>query len=229
MKQSLTLIKKAVRILLILSYSAMSFAIFAQETEQSHLNQSSLKFKDGIYANVEMVKKNCPVPSTRIETQLEITDRDFYKEVTRSDQIIFYDENGVRISLDTKRIWGYSYNGDLHINLGGYFHKINFAGRISHFIASRTTYVPVSFPEGSISPDVYFPPVLLTTRKREYLIDIMNNKVWEFDLKGLEKVLRNDPQLLEEFMALKKRKKEPMKYNFLLRYNEKYPLEIPFD
>ncbi len=126
-------------------------------------------------------------------------------------------------------IWGYSYNGDLHINLGGYFHKIDFVGRISHFIASKTTYVPQSIPEGRISPDVYYPPVLLTSRKREYLIDIMDNKVWEFDLEGLEKVLENDPQLWNEFMALKKRKKEHMKYTYLLRYNEKYPLDIPFD
>jgi len=229
MKQSIVVRCKVAGIFLILLYSAMSSAIVAQETGQSHLKQSSFKFKDGVYANVEMVKKNSPVPSTRIESRLEVTDRDFYKEMTRSDQIIFYDENGVKISLDTKGIWGYSNNGDLHINLGGNFNKINFVGRISHFIASKTTYVPVSYPESNISPEVYMNPVLLTLRKREYLIDITNNKVWEFDLEGLEKVLKNDPQLLDEFMALKKRKKEPMKYNFLLRYNERHPLEIPFD
>ena len=221
---------KIVRILFVLSYSTIAWSIFAQEAEQSHLNQESLEFRDGVYTNVDMVKKNLPIPSTRIVTDMEVNDRDFYKEVTRTDEIIFYDENGVRTSLDTKSIWGYSYNGDLHINVVGEFHKIDFVGRISYFIALKTTYAPVILPEGKMSRDVqFFPPVMITARKSEYLIDIMENKVWEFDSDGLEKVLKNDPPLLNEFMALKKRKKEHMKYNYLLRYNEKYPLDIPFD
>lgn len=219
-----------VRILLILSYSTIAWSVFAQEAEQSHLNQQSLEFREGVYANVDMVQKNLPIPSTRIVTDMEVNDRDFYKEVTRADEIIFYDENGVRTSLNTKSIWGYSYNGDLHINIGGYFHKIDFVGRISHFIAAKTTYAPVILPEGKMSKDVlFFPPVMITARKSEYLIDIMENKVWKFDLEGIEKVLKNDPPLWNEFMALKKRDKEHMKYTYLLRYNEKYPLDIPLD
>ena len=46
-------------------------------------------------------------------------------------------------------------------------------------------------------------------------------------MANLEGMLQEDPELLNEFLALKKRKKEKLKYVFLMRYNEKYPLEIP--
>ena len=217
--------KRVLRVLVILSYSTFASALIAQETEQYHLDQQSLKFRDGVYTNIGMVKKNSPIPSTWIETDMEVNDRDFYKKITKADEIVFFDDNGVRTTLDTKSVWGYSYKGDLHINVGGEFHKIDFVGRISYFIASRTTYGPLRYLEEN--PDVWYAqPVLITTKHKEYLVDIVDNKVWDFDLDGLELVLKNDPQLWNEFMNLKKRKREYMKYIFLIRYNEKYPLDI---
>ena len=69
---------------------------------------------------------------------------------------------------------------------------------------------------------------MITLKYRDYLVDIEENKFWEFDMEGIERVLKNDPQLLSEFENLKKREKEKMKYTFLLRYNQKYPLDIHF-
>ena len=67
----------------------------------------------------------------------------------------------------------------------------------------------------------------MTAKHEEYLVDIVDNKVWKFDLEGLEQVLKKDPQLWNEFMTLQKREKEYLKYIFLNRYNKKYPLDIP--
>jgi len=53
--------------------------------------------------------------------------------------------------------------------------------------------------------------------------------VWDFDLDGLGRVLKEDPQLWDEYMTLNKREKENLRYVFLNRYNKKYPLDIPFD
>lgn len=183
---------------------------------------AQVKFRDGIFANIAMVKSNSPIPASWIETDMDIDDRKFYKNITRSREIIFYDDNGVRSVLETRSIWGYSYRGDLHINVGGAFHKIDFVGRLSHFAASKTTYeeIPVSGYEG------YFIPVLVTTRKREYIVDIEENKVWSFDLEGMKQALNNDSLLLDEFMSLTKRDQNNSMYIFLRRYNEKYPLEI---
>jgi len=220
--------KKVLRTLVILSYSTIASTLIAQETEKYHLDQQSLKFRDGIFTNIDMVKINSPIPSTWIETDMEVKDRGFYKKITKNDEIVFFDDNGVRTSLETKSIWGYGIRGDLHINVGGEFHKIDFVGRISHFIASKTTYGPISLAEDKLPNDIqYIQPVRITARHKEYLVDIVDNRVWEFDLDGLELVLKNDPQLWNEFMTLKKREKEHLKYIFLNRYNEKYPFDIP--
>ena len=220
--------KIVLRILVILSYTTIAPALFAQESEQYYLNKKAFKFKDGVYTNIDMVKGNCPIPSTWIETYMDVNDRRFYKRITRNNAIVFFDDNGVRTSLETKSIWGYSHRGDLHINVGGEFHKIDFVGRISHFIASKTTYGPISIYENNLPMDVqYIQPVRITAKHKEYLVDIEDNKVWEFDVDGLESVLKKDPKLLDEFMNLSKREKENLKYIFLSRYNESYPLDIP--
>ena len=103
--------KKVVRILVVLSFSTLTSALIAQETELYYQNQQSLKFRDGVYTNIGMVKNNSPIPSTWIETDMELNDRDFYKKITWNDEIVFFDDNGVRTSLDTRNIWGYSFGG----------------------------------------------------------------------------------------------------------------------
>lgn len=209
---------RALGVLFILTYSSIASSIIAQAPE----------FNDGIYTNVEMVKNNRPLPLTWIVSEMEVDDRNFYKNLMKSEQIIFFDDNGVRTSLETKSIWGYSHKGDLYINVGGAFHKIDFFGRISHFVASKSTYAPLEILEGQ--RDIWYnKPVGITIRNRKYLLDIEENKVWDFDLDGLERVLENDPELLNEYEALKDRKKEKMKYVFLRRYNEKYPLNYPLE
>lgn len=221
---------KLIRILLVFSYSTIASALIAQEIEQYQLHQQALKFTDGVYTNIGMVEKNSPIPSTWIVTDMDVNDRNFYNKLTRADEIEFYDDNGVRTLLNTKRIWGYCYNGNLHINVGGAFHKIDFVGRISHFFASKTTYYPNPLL-GSYSTLSFWSskPILITSRNEEYLVDILENKVHVFDVDGLERTLKNDPQLWNEFSTLKKQEKERLKYIFLKRYNAKYPLDIPFD
>lgn len=218
--------RKALRILLFISYSTIASALFAQETVQYHRYQQSLKFKDGVYTNIGMVKDNSPIPSTWIETEMEVNDRDFYENITRADDIVFFDDNGVRTVLNTKKIWGYCHHGDLHINVGGFFHKIDFVGRISHFTALKTTYDPFFYTEEDRPGFFYYMPPVLTIKQREYLVDIVDNKAWEFDLDGLERVLIKDPQLWNEFKTLKKKEKEYLKYIYLKRYNNKFPLDI---
>ena len=42
---------------------------------------------------------------------------------------------------------------------------------------------------------------MLTIRNQEFLVDIIDDKVREFDLEGLEGVLKNDSELWNEFIT----------------------------
>lgn len=217
--------KKVLRILLIFSCSINATALMGQGNRQYYQIQQELKFKDGLYANIDMVMKNSPIPDTWIETDMDVNDRDFYKNIIRADEIVFFDDNGIRSYFDAKSIWGYSRNGELHINVGGAFHKINIFGRISHFFASKTTFYPNPFMS---QLDFWSAqPILVTEKREEYLVDILDNKLWKFDLEGLERVLKLDTLLWDEYVILKKKEKKQLKYIFLNRYNAKYPLDFP--
>lgn len=215
-------------IVILLVLSTFSPAVIAQGTEKDHLGLRSLEFKEGVYINLGMVKRNAPVPPTWIETEFEVDDRDFYKKITREEEIIFFDDNGVRTPIARDSIWGYCNKGDLHINIYGDFHRIDFVGRMSYFIARKATYMEYEV-RGSHPRSISFLTFEVIANNTAYLVDMVNDKIMVFDAPRLEEVLEDDPELWNEYNSLKKRKKEKMKFVFLQRYNEKYPLEIPFD
>ena len=215
------------RLLVILSCSTIASGLIAQSTTQYYTTHQSVKFRPGVYVKIDMVKRNRPIPSTWIETDMDVTHHDFYANITKADEIIFFDDNGVRTSIPTDSIWGYSHNGDLHINIYGDFHRIDYVGRISHFIALKSTLVEFEI-KGRRPWNIHYLTFEAVVKNKGYLVDLVDDKVSVFDVAGLEQVLKEDPQLWNEFMALKKRKKEKLKYVFLTRYNEKFPLDIPF-
>lgn len=218
----------AVKIILgLFVYISLISALNSSEAASYRQTQASFKFKDGIFITIEMVRNNRPMPPTWIETDIEIDDPYFYEKITRADVLRFYDENGVSRWINIEDIWGYGLNSILYVNIGSKFHKINFIGRVSHFVASATTgSPPVIRKERYINGPIYeYKHERLTVKHKEYLIDFENNSYWEFDIYGLEKVLADDPRLLNEFDSLSKRKQNKMKYNYLIRFNEKHPFD----
>ena len=220
--------KMALGIYVLLVFSACTSAAFAQGTKKSDLNLESLEFREGVYINLGMLKRNDPIPSRWIETEIEAGDRDFYRKITRDKEIVFFDHNGVRNIIATDSIWGYAHKGDLHVNIYGDFHKIDFVGRISHFIARKATYVEYEV-RGFHPRTISFLTMEAISKNTAYLVDLVRDKIRVFDADNLEQVLEEDPELWNEFSHLRKRKKEKLKYVFLQRYNAKYPLEIPFE
>lgn len=87
--------KKGIPILFIFSAFIIASNLLAQENAGLYWEQHTINFRDGIFTNIDMVKKNSPIPSTWIVSDLEVNDRLFYKAVTKADKIVFYDDNGV--------------------------------------------------------------------------------------------------------------------------------------
>ncbi len=223
--------------IIVLLSAALALSAQGDEKDGMVKYSADFDFNDGIFANFEMVKENNPIPPARIVTDVDIYDRAFYDKVTSEDEIVIYDENGVKQVMQSNNIWGYSRNGVLYINVGGNFHRISFVGAISHFVATVTTYNPNYY-------DPYFNPYYSnsyyyyerynrpgshysSTDLKQYLFDFETGEVMDYTIESVEILLMKDPELSDEFNALRHRKKKQMKFVFIRRYNERHPLYFP--
>ncbi len=210
-----------------------SLNVFAQDTPEGMVRYSpDFEFQEGIYANFNMVKQNIPIPKSRLVTDIGMHDREFYKKLTESKRIIFYDENGVQQELKSSNIWGYGRNGVLYVNLGNGFHRISFVGSICHFVATITTYNQGYYDpyySSSYSNRYYRSPSNNTasTELRQYLIDFDTGKMYDFEVSSVEIILMKDPVLYDEYASLKRKKKKQFKFVYIRKYNESHPLYFP--
>ena len=227
-----------IRIIGLLLLFVLNPLLNAQEGDEAAMVKHSpgFEFNNGIYANFEMVKANEPLSPARIVSDVDMYDRGFYDKITDQKEIVIYDDNGVKMKMKTKDIWGYGRNGVLYINIGSSFHRISFVGSISHFVASITTYSsnyydPYYNPyySNSYYNNRYSQPQSnsTSTELRQYLLNFETGKVLEYDIESVEVLLMKDPELADEFLALRNRKKKQMKFVFIRRFNEKHPLYFP--
>lgn len=214
---------------------------WAQETQEFQMIRYSraYKFKDGLYLNIEDLRANDPIPLRRIVTDLNSYNKDFFDEMIIKEEIILYDEAGVRASLNTRDVWGYALDGRLYIMLGGKFQRLNIEGSISHFIASATTSEKLK----SAPPDstLYSSPTQDAYRsfyRRDYytyvtaegkvsLFDFESNSLKAYNTVALGELLDRDPELSSEYNSLRKREKKKRMVEFIRKYNENHPLYFP--
>lgn len=198
----------------------------------------SYVFKDGLYLHIDDLRANDPLPLSRIVSDLNTYNKDFFDKMIIQEDIILYDESGVRASLKTKDVWGYALNGQLYIMLGGKFQKISIEGRISPFISSTTThektrYMPSDTSYYTTTEDLYrsfnrkYYYSMITAEGKMYLFDLETNSLTGFDIVSLGVLLERDPELSTLYTSLRKRDKKEKMMEFIRRYNAKHPVYFP--
>jgi len=189
-------------------------------------------FKEGIYLNFGQVQANAPLPKSRVITNSDYNDPEFFDKVLQKDKIFFYDHLGNKNELRTKDIWGYSRNGYIYIKLDDGFFRITMIGAICHFIASETVYRGVS-PTDYYSYSPYYDPYYRSpysresTEVRQYLLDFSTGNVLSYDESSLKILLMKDPVLHDEYLALSNKKRKQQIFMYLRKFNEKHPLFFP--
>lgn len=194
------------------------------------------RFKDGIYANFEMVRTNCPIPSARVVTDLTYLDKDFYKKVLSEESLVLHDDQGVKVIVESRNIWGYAYMGRMYLQIGGRFHRLLPEGILSRFIASATVwesivpsragpagYLPYSTSYNSLSP-VYFE---VARRNEVLLLDLEDNIIISFNPEALQSQLEKDSVLYREYESLGKHKRKKKILEYVKRYNQRHPIYFP--
>lgn len=218
-------------------YALISFLLFSFITVSSQTDSSSLikytpdfKFKEGIYLNFDQVRTNTPLPKSRILSTLDYSDPQFFDRILEKDRIYYYDQIGNKQELKTKNIWGYSRNGFIYVQMEDGFFRITLIGAICHFIASQTTYTNMyNSPYSYSNMDTYRtnPSYYQNTEMRQYLLNFLTGTILDYTDSSLEAILIQDPELHDEYMALRKKKRKQMRFMYIRKFNERHPLYFP--
>ena len=197
------------------------------------------KFKEGLYLNIEDLKANDPIPFARIVTDLNTDNKNFFDELVLNEEIVLYDESGVRASIRTKEVWGYALENSLYMMLGGRFQKILIQGPISLFIASATTHEKTSYSPRDTGTRYTTTTDLFRSFYKNYnysmvsaegeisLFDFESNALSEYDIYSLGVILERDSVLSSQYESLRKREKKEKMVEFIRKYNANHPLYFP--
>lgn len=219
-------------------YSMLALNSFAQK-DSSGLTKYTpeYRFQDGIYLNFNQVKGNKAIPSSRISSNTDPYDMNFYKNLIEQDQITYFDEFGAQKQVKTETIWGFAQDGKLFINYNGEFNRIPIVGKIGHFISDITVYESFYDPyyrdyydNFSYRNSYYnrgYPRTSRSKEMRQYLVNFETGEVNSYDLDEVKAIIIEDPELYDEFTSMKKRKQKDLMFFFIRRYNEKHPLYLP--
>ena len=190
-------------------------------------------FVDGIFLDFDQVKKNTPVDKARILTTLDYNDNDFFNKITSESIFSFHNNVGEKFDIPVKTIWGYADNGVLYKKVNQNFYRVTIVGAICHFVAYVTSYSYNSRPYYN-SYDYYnygYSPAYKNenTDLKQYIIDFKTGKTLEYNTKNLEVLLMQDPELYDEYISLRKKKKNQLKFTYIRKFNERNPIYFPLN
>jgi hypothetical protein len=179
------------------------------------------EFSEGVFLAIDKFKNNDPVLKSSIISAIPKDQLDFMKQVVDQKYIAFTDSKGVEQKIETLTVWGYCQNRSVYINFNKQFNKLMVIGTLCHF----TSMVPTSI--GFRDPMGYGAGLNNTVDElRQFVFDTQTNKVFDFNVKNMEMLLKNDIDLYNQFMALKKREKPDVIFVYLRKFNEKHLLYL---
>lgn len=193
---------------------------------------ADIEFNEGIYIVFEQVKLNTPLEKSRVITKVDYNDPDFFDQVLSIKELSFYDDKGMKQSVPVKSIWGYAKNGDLYVGINNQYCKVSYLGSICHFIVTnfRTVYESTYDPYYNSNP-YYYPSAGIRyanpkTELRQFLINFETGQVVDYTADNILALLAKDPQLYDEYAALKKKKREQLKFFYIRKFNQRNPVKI---
>jgi len=183
--------------------------------------QPEIVFPEGVYISFEDLISVKPVSLTRIVNPDPVS----YSEVTSAENIEYINDLGVKSTVTTDKIWGYVDKGTLYVRINKEFHRVTMVGTISHLFVNekyyqQSNYDPYYYGYGyPMSSQSYE-----SNRLVQYIIDFKSGNILPMDTGTLEILLSADPDIFNEYISLKKRKRKQMMLMYIRKFNEKHPL-----
>lgn len=208
-----------------------SINIYAQDTSKRIKYSPRFRFKEGIYVSHWNLANNKPIPKSRIITKFNKNSFDFFEQILGEKNIKYYDDFGIQKTLPVKDLWGFCRKGVVFINWGNDFNRITVIGSICHFVATITYYDDTYANNYGYNYNYYnynrVPNNMSRTEIRQYLMEFETGKILDYNYKNVMALISKDEELFKEFESLKKNKKKKMRFLYVRKYNNKYPLYIP--
>jgi len=212
-------------ILILFAWSGFS----QQDSTKLKLYSPGFRFSEGIYLNHEQLLQNQPIPKKRIISNYNPGDFDFFDKILSDKIIAYYDQFGLKKEVPVKDLWGFCRRGSIYINWGDDFCRIPVIGSVCHFVATIT-----------VSEDSHYNPMYgysyyamptntSHTEIRQFIMDFETGKVLDYTVDNIKVILMRDSQLYDEFNVLKSKKQKDMKFLYLRKFNEKFPLYVPIN
>ncbi|MFN6036905.1 MAG: hypothetical protein ACK452_00430, partial [Bacteroidota bacterium] len=177
-------------------------------------------FNEGIYLSYDDFRQCNAIPRSLILTRVEKNQLEFYHKLIESqDTIVYRKGGGISISL-INDIFCFVQNNTVYLNVEGTFCRILVFGNVSHFIGNISSeafkadgqfYDPYMSGGGS---SITGNP-LRTKETREFLFDFYSGETILANEENLEKFLRRDNIIFEEYNKLSKKQKRKKIYYYL--------------
>lgn len=216
----------------------LSFNFLNAQTDTSTIKTvkytPSYKFQDGLYLHFDNFKTNSPIEKSKIiATNTNRNDYNFIASLMEGKKIKIYDEMGGQIELKTKNLWGFCDNGNVYININQDFSRLPYIGSLSHFVADKLIYnqnqnrysAYNNYNYNSYNP--YGQNNTSQVELRQYLLDMETGIIKDYTLEAVEIALMKNPELHDEFMKLKRKKRRQKMFFYLRKFNERTPLLVP--
>jgi len=193
---------------------------------------TEFQFTDGVYLTFEQAKKNLPIKKSRLISNIEYSDPNFFEDVLAKSEISYYDDKGMKQAFPVNKIWGFSKNGNIYVRMNDTYNKLTYVGNISHFLATiNVSYQPMYDP-------YYYNPYYYNSgwnssmsgskaELRQFILDFNSGKIYDYNEKNIEALLTADPPIHDEYVELSSRKKKQLKFYYIRKFNERNPLKIP--
>lgn len=223
------LYKFILKCLMIIVVITVSQNVYAQIDSVKLVKYSpGFRFRSGLYISHNQLIENSPVPIKRIVSKFNKSGFDFFEKLLSEETVIFYDEFGMKKTVNVDNLWGFCRRGSVYINWGDDFNRIPVVGNICHFIASITVYE--NNYNSSYGNSFYnMPTTTSRTDIYQFLMDFDTGKVIEYSVGNVLVLLMADPVLFDEYNSLSKKKKKQMKFLYIRKYNEKHSLYLPIN
>lgn len=214
----------------------ISFNVLAQENSDSVKMikfTPEYKFKDGLYLSFKDFKSNSPIPKSKIiAPHLNRNDYNFIASLINEKRIRIYDVLGTEVEIKPKDLWGFCDNGTVYIRMNDDFSRLSYIGSVSHFVADKIIYTN----DYNYSPyntyyynryNTYGQPTTKSVELQQYLLDMETGKVVDYTQNAVEILLMKDPELHDEYMSLRRKKKKQKMFLYLRKFNQRNPLYMP--